>query len=252
MATTELMKKGLTDPELFDPMLRAARSVVWNDDDGSETSDAGWDAAVQIGVAALQHVHTRAESPIEQLFLGSAVLALWSHWPFGPLIPWPALFDPSVAEEAGGNESIRAFAYMLYGGFKSGHRPHFICQYKPADDEGLLPGATEDAIKALGNIRLDAIFFIPADMTKRVAIECDGYEWHRKNFTEDRQRDRKLQRAGFEVIRFSGREINADPVACGLQLFDHLRDRWGDAAVGLAPFPGEDNGDDAENQNGQA
>jgi hypothetical protein len=250
MGKPEAWRKGLTDPESFEPFLRAARTAIWRDDDGSEVADTGWEMCVQVGLAALHHVHKRAESPIEQLFMGSAVMALWAHWPLGPLVPWPALFDPALSDHA--DKEVRTFAEVMYGGFNSGHRPHFICQYKPADDQGVLPGATEEAIRELGNIRLDALFFIPADLTKRVVVECDGYEWHKDNFTEDRQRDRKLQRAGFDVVRFSGREINADPLGCGRQLFDHLHDRWGSAAVGLEPFPDEDNGEDAENPNDQA
>lgn len=48
-------------------------------------------------------------------------------------------------------------------------------------------------------------------------IECDGYDFHqktKKQVEEDNKRQRDLQEAGYEVIRFSGTEIYHKPYQC--------------------------------------
>ncbi len=44
--------------------------------------------------------------------------------------------------------------------------------------------------------------------TRRLAIECDGYEFHKDAYREDLERTRRLKACGFkEVLRYSGSEI---------------------------------------------
>ena len=47
---------------------------------------------------------------------------------------------------------------------------------------------------------------------KKIAIECDGHEYHssKDQITRDNMRARKLTKAGWSVLRFSGSEIYAD------------------------------------------
>lgn len=55
---------------------------------------------------------------------------------------------------------------------------------------------------------------------KRLAIECDGHEFHEKTKEQaahDKARDRALVAAGWPVMRFTGSEIHADPFACAKQ-----------------------------------
>lgn len=50
-------------------------------------------------------------------------------------------------------------------------------------------------------------------------VECDGYEFHQKTKKQveaDNKRQRDLQEAGYEVIRFSGTEIYHKPYDCAL------------------------------------
>lgn len=51
---------------------------------------------------------------------------------------------------------------------------------------------------------------------KKVAIELDGHEFHktREQRTSDAQRERYLQRQGWQVIRFTGTEIHKDVAKC--------------------------------------
>lgn len=52
-------------------------------------------------------------------------------------------------------------------------------------------------------------------------IECDGYEFHqktKKQVEKDNIRQRDLQEAGYEIIRFSGTEIYNRPAKCALEI----------------------------------
>ncbi len=59
----------------------------------------------------------------------------------------------------------------------------------------------------------------------KIAIELDGYEYHssKDQFTKDRQRQRELEQLGWRILRFSGREIHADPYACAVQAIEWLK-----------------------------
>jgi len=64
--------------------------------------------------------------------------------------------------------------------------------------------------------RLDFAFLLyeninhKSELVKKVAIECDGQEYHSSSnqFKQDRERVRKLQKNDWDVIRFSGSQIN--------------------------------------------
>ena len=60
---------------------------------------------------------------------------------------------------------------------------------------------------------------------KRVAIECDGHDFHEKSREQaahDKARDRALVAAGWPVMRFTGSEIHKDPFACAMQVCKFL------------------------------
>jgi very-short-patch-repair endonuclease len=55
----------------------------------------------------------------------------------------------------------------------------------------------------------------------RIVAECDGHEFHEKTKEQaarDKSRDRDLQIAGWNVLRFSGKEIWGDHRACADQI----------------------------------
>ena len=68
--------------------------------------------------------------------------------------------------------------------------------------------------------RVDFLISVEYGKKKRVVnfvIECDGHEFHqktKKQVENDYQRQRDLQEAGYEVIRFSGSEIWKSPYKC--------------------------------------
>ncbi len=72
--------------------------------------------------------------------------------------------------------------------------------------------------------RLDFAVIAEAEgQRKFVAIECDGAEFH-KDATKDRMRDDYLIAFGFDIFRFSGRQIQADPLSLAAKVGMHLAD----------------------------
>lgn len=68
-------------------------------------------------------------------------------------------------------------------------------------------------------------FFIPVLYLNQenigVIVECDGHEFHQKTkeqVEKDNNRTRDLQKAGYEVIRFSGTEIWHRPYRCAMEV----------------------------------
>ncbi|AYO30830.1 DUF559 domain-containing protein [Biomaibacter acetigenes] len=60
---------------------------------------------------------------------------------------------------------------------------------------------------------------------KKLIIECDGHEFHEKTKEQaarDKQRDRMLMMAGYQIIHFTGSEIWADPYKCAREVIDLL------------------------------
>lgn len=64
---------------------------------------------------------------------------------------------------------------------------------------------------------------------RELVVECDGYEWHqsKEQFAKDRQRDRILVSAGYEVMRFTGKELLEDVAKCVIEVADHIFKKWG-------------------------
>jgi very-short-patch-repair endonuclease len=59
-----------------------------------------------------------------------------------------------------------------------------------------------------------------ASKVEQIIVECDGHDFHEKTKEQartDKQRDRALQLLGFHVFRFTGSELWADPIACGVE-----------------------------------
>lgn len=63
----------------------------------------------------------------------------------------------------------------------------------------------------IDNYRVD--FLIPS---KKIIIELYGYQYHntKQKITKDAERERKLQKLGYQIIRFTGTEIYKDVKKC--------------------------------------
>jgi very-short-patch-repair endonuclease len=75
----------------------------------------------------------------------------------------------------------------------------------------------------VGEYRAD--FAVVSDSAQLI-VEVDGYAYHdttRDQLEHDRQRDRYLMRAGWRVVRFTGREVHRDPDACARELIETLK-----------------------------
>lgn len=91
-------------------------------------------------------------------------------------------------------------------------------------------------------IRPDIYFWIPSRPEINIIVECDGFSYHsdKDAFKNDRQRDRIFKSLGYDVLRFSGSEIYADPVHTPYELAKFLWDRAktnSPAASEVAPAP---------------
>lgn len=92
----------------------------------------------------------------------------------------------------------------------------------------------------VANYRVDFAYIVTPykEDPIRVVIECDGHDFHatRDQRARDAQQGRELLAAGWNLIRFTGSEINADPVECVEQVADVVDQIWfsrlnrGDAA----------------------
>jgi len=61
----------------------------------------------------------------------------------------------------------------------------------------------------------------------RIVVELDGHDYHstREQLEKDAVRQRYLSRAGYTVIRFTGREIHRDPAACVAEVREIYKER---------------------------
>jgi very-short-patch-repair endonuclease len=65
------------------------------------------------------------------------------------------------------------------------------------------------------------------EIVGRIVVECDGHDYHERTPDQaerDRSRDRKMTLAGYQVLRFTGREIYRDPSICMNEAFKAIID----------------------------
>ena len=61
-------------------------------------------------------------------------------------------------------------------------------------------------------------------------VELDSYLWHGSNpeqFTKEKERERELKKEGYNVIRFSGREIWRNVEKCVDETIQYINNAWG-------------------------
>lgn len=87
----------------------------------------------------------------------------------------------------------------------------------------LQPGLPDIRVEGR-SVRPDMLVWVPSDQSVKVIVECDGFQHHSDKvvFIHDRKRDRALKAKGYQVLRYSGTEIHADPVGASVDLADHL------------------------------
>lgn len=73
---------------------------------------------------------------------------------------------------------------------------------------------------SIGGYRAD--FCMCFYMDVRIVVECDGHDYHERSKEQairDKTRDRTFQAEGFQVFRFTGREIWRDGMRCAAEVF---------------------------------
>lgn len=75
---------------------------------------------------------------------------------------------------------------------------------------------------------VDFVIWLTSMPDKNLVVECDGHEFHERTPEQakrDRERDRRLQRAGYHVFRFTGSEIWRDAHKCAQEAIDWLMEQ---------------------------
>lgn len=58
---------------------------------------------------------------------------------------------------------------------------------------------------------------------RKLIVECDGHDFHertKEQAARDRSRDRRYVESGYDVFRFTGSELWADPLGCAVQVYE--------------------------------
>lgn len=78
----------------------------------------------------------------------------------------------------------------------------------------------------VGPYRVDLLVWLSYGKTVAgLVVECDGHDFHEKTkdqASRDKKRDREILKAGFPVVRFSGRDIYRSPAECVEQIRELL------------------------------
>lgn len=114
------------------------------------------------------------------------------------------------------NEFSESFKYDIKSQFAGRNYYHTQDIFIQAELIDIIPNSPSP-------YRADALI-LSDDLKKKLVVECDGFLYHKEKpiFTRDRQKDRFLKAKGFDILRFSGSEINDDARECGFQLVHFL------------------------------
>lgn len=189
-----------------------------------------------------------SESPIEQLFLHSLGFRSLS---MGPGFMWFVEPTSDIEKQIGSfNELLRNYlefrgstdngdnfpnqldSWLAEGRINEDERGELsaffvlyeCCNLKDGYHVTIQAGLP-DKIRVDGKkVRADLVVWKPGDSNLRLIVECDGYQYHgdKDSFSADRKRDRVLNQNGYQVLRFSGPEIHANPIAVADELIRYL------------------------------
>jgi hypothetical protein len=206
-----------------------------------------------ITTESIDNVFRATRSPIETIFINSLLLNFIKADPLNLVVTAPCRdvstmihmfrtthrnftsFLKSYAGKFGDLSAVESFldSLVLKGRIHPSERDHFskhlvYYHYLGLSNRfHLTPQAGFPRIKLNGkSIRVDMMFWVPDIKALKIVVECDGFAFHsnKKTFTTDRQRDRALRAAGYDVLRFSGSEIHRDPITASSELFKELSD----------------------------
>jgi hypothetical protein len=253
----ESLRHHLSDREKFRELsAKFIRATVENDDSTDSFFKKYYEGTLEaITLENSNEVFAAAESPIERTFLNSLLLTFIKNDGLGLLV-YPT-FDDAPAEidrflrllnnfrdfvawwrKNASSSSMETFldGEVQRGAMCQDERDRmawwiFRYGYVSLEDSyhlTLQPRFPNIKVSGKG-IRTDMYFWIPTRPEIKIIVECDGFDYHsdRERFKSDRQRDRALKAAGYDVLRFSGSEIFNDPINAPHQLAEYLWDRAG-------------------------
>jgi hypothetical protein len=206
-----------------------------------------------ITTESIDNIFQATRSPIETIFINSLLLNFIKADPLNLVVTSPSRdvsamihkfrtthrnftsFQKSYADKFGDLSGVESFldSVVSEGRMHPSERDYFSKHLVYYHHLGLsnrfhlTPQAGFPRIKVNGkSIRVDMLFWVPDTEGLKIVVECDGFAYHsnKKTFTTDRQRDRALRAAGYDVLRFSGSEIHRDPIASSSELFEQLSD----------------------------
>jgi very-short-patch-repair endonuclease len=78
------------------------------------------------------------------------------------------------------------------------------------------------------NVRVDRFVVDFLWRSQRLIVELDGWQSHetRSAFEEDRARDSRLQVLGYQVLRFTWRQVDREAVGVAQAVRELLRRNW--------------------------
>lgn len=156
--------------------------------------------------AMMDYFEEKYESPIERVFGNTLLLGLMQRL----YMVWPlqALFAVMDSDNPHHNDKDADLPRDLMNNFTIAFiSPQYVSNKKRVDF---------------------AIYLWIPEIKKAfpLALECDGFEHHKKRFREDRIRDRELKKNEFlDVYRFSGSEIWTQPIEVSKEVVDWLDDK---------------------------
>jgi hypothetical protein len=235
-------------PKMAEKVLIGLEEASEDQEKLDEAKDLLVDIASHQIEANFRIIHKHAESPIEIIFLASLCMAYSMNDPLS-LVFSPPINVERFSASLRSNHAAVLSMWRRFQAVKGDDINGFldIVRQLPDTDEDTIEHITHHVvnydmfglyksfhltlqpeikdIQVKGkNIRPDLYIWLPSNPKFKLIVECDGFQYHssQSSFSNDRARDRALQRKGFQVFRFSGREIYHNPVDMALELSEYL------------------------------
>lgn len=139
----------------------------------------------------------------------------------------PRLLDELTRGESPPEELLALVLQMLLWDETRAGRTEVIDQQEVFPETGRTRGTRDGGGRAPKRYRLD--FVLTQGPHAKVAIECDGYNFHRRTrreFAEELRREREVQKLGYRLYRFAADDLFDDPWAAGLEIVRNMGTVW--------------------------
>jgi very-short-patch-repair endonuclease len=202
--------------------------------DGSNPEDHDWNIILHLESGTIRPMQQKPDAPwkipgkdlwfqlglLEKNLWGCAFLRgkiIFGNSLFvahNPKLDWDRVVDyqPIIAEEYNPKIHLNVIT----------EKPDDIRKTESPIEEIFLTTAKNMGISLVPQVKIEEYRVDFMVEGTKIIIELDGHDYH--STTEQRQndsmRDRKLTQLGYKVIRFTGKQINADVVKCVLEIIE--------------------------------